>query len=207
MMPHWMTVTLRCWIAFIAFTNFGAAFRCFTQDNFVHSKFFAIDSQLWKSTGFKSKVTFSIPAANHLEPWMIQSKVVNPDSSDLRQFRIIDHQFKSEGPVLEHMYGFWSLINGIVLLNCFFFIDEKKIIALAICVIVIYLCFFGMEAFFHKTVLIHGPTIYPCALSALTLIWLLVSLKYLYSPPKEEADENEVLRKKFPFKSISKKIR
>ncbi|KFM74969.1 hypothetical protein X975_20030, partial [Stegodyphus mimosarum] len=105
------------------------------------------------------------------------------------------------------MYGFWSLINGIVLLNCFFFIEEKKIIALAVCVIVIYLCFFGMEAFFHKTVLIHGPTIYPCALSALTLIWLLVSLKYLYSPPKEEVDENEVLRKRFPFKSISKKIR
>lgn len=45
MLPRWMTVTLRCWIAFIAFTNFGASFRCFTAYNFVHSKFFGIDNE------------------------------------------------------------------------------------------------------------------------------------------------------------------
>lgn len=44
-MPRWMTVTLRCWIAFIAFTNLGASFRCFTAYNFVHSKFFGIESE------------------------------------------------------------------------------------------------------------------------------------------------------------------
>ncbi|XP_054710566.1 uncharacterized protein LOC129220227 [Uloborus diversus] len=165
MMPHWLTVTLRCWIAFIAFTNFGAAFRSFTNDNFLHSKFFGNEVK----------------------------------ESSLQQLQ--------DRSVLGRVYGFWSLINGIILLNSFFFIEEKKILWLAVCVIVLYLSFFAIEGGLYKTVLIHGPTIYPCVLSGLTLFWLLAGLKCLYTPKKDECDENEILRKQFPFKNTSKKIR
>ncbi|GFW61969.1 uncharacterized protein TNCV_4669941 [Trichonephila clavipes] len=157
-----MVLTLRCWVAFIAFTNFGATFRCFTEDNFVRSKVFGIDSEPWKS---------------------------------------------DEGPILERMYGFWSFINGIILLSCFFFIEDKKILWLSVCVITIYLCFFVVEGYCYKTLSVHGPTIYPCALNGLTLLWLLTSIKCNSSNrAKEEFDENEVLRKQFHFKSLSRKI-
>ncbi|XP_042895351.1 uncharacterized protein [Parasteatoda tepidariorum] len=160
-MSQWLTVTLRCWVAFIAFTNFGAAFRCFTEDNFVHSKFFG----------------------NNLT--IIES---------------------NEGQVMERMYGFWSLINGIILLNTFFFIEEIKILILSICVIVFYLSFFAVEGYFYKTILLHGPTIYPCTLNGLTLLWLLISLRFPAKKTREEFDENEVLRRQFHFKSVSRKM-
>ncbi|GBM72921.1 hypothetical protein AVEN_68498-1 [Araneus ventricosus] len=131
-MSHWMTVTLRCWVAFIAFTNFGAAFRCFTEDNFVRSKVLAIDSEPWKS---------------------------------------------HEGPILERMYGYWSFINGIILASCFFFIEEKKILCLSVCVIVLYLCFFGIEGYLYKTLSVHGPTIYPCVLSGMFYSHILIFSK------------------------------
>lgn len=166
MMPRWMTVTLRCWIAFIAFTNFGAAFRCFTDYNFVHEKFFGIENL--------DSITYTM----------------------------------KDGPFLERMYGFWSLINGIVLLCCFHCIEDKKIIGLSVCVITLYLIFFSLEGFLYKTVLIHGPTIYPFVLSAVTLVWLICGLICLSFPStKEDYDENEILRKQFPFKSVSKKLR
>lgn len=58
-MPRWLTVTLRCWIAFIAFTYIGAAFRCFTDYNFVHSKFFSVEDYQSIPYAIKGKFSFA----------------------------------------------------------------------------------------------------------------------------------------------------
>lgn len=42
-MTHWIIFTLRGWVAFLAFMNFGTAARCFMDEKFLHSKFFGID--------------------------------------------------------------------------------------------------------------------------------------------------------------------
>ncbi|KAG8191354.1 hypothetical protein JTE90_006100 [Oedothorax gibbosus] len=133
------------------------------------------------------------------EESFVRSKLFNIDSQAWKS---------SEGSILEHMYGFWSLINGIILGNCFFFVESKIVLGLSVCAIALYLCFFALEAFLFKTLLIHGPTIYPFVLSALTLLWLLVSTQVKgCCLLREEPDENEILRKQFHFKSLSRKMK
>ncbi|GIY65917.1 uncharacterized protein CEXT_803211 [Caerostris extrusa] len=119
-MSNLMILTLRCWVAFIAFTNFGATYRCFTEEDFVRSKIFGVDVRPWKS---------------------------------------------NDGLILERMYGYWSFVNGIILINCFFFIEEKRILWLSAFIIFLYICFFVIEGYIFKTLSVHGPTVYPCILS------------------------------------------
>ncbi|XP_076311690.1 ergosterol biosynthetic protein 28 homolog [Tachypleus tridentatus] len=116
---------------------------------------------------------------------------------------------KGGGFEMDRIFGFWSLTNAIIFLYAAVFIYNLPVMSLSGLMVVVYLLYFMIETFLYKSVSISGAGLYPVTVSAMTLVWMVLSYKSVKegSCYQDDTDENEELRRKMPFSKPTKKTR
>ncbi|XP_064485658.1 uncharacterized protein LOC135398153 [Ornithodoros turicata] len=107
---------------------------------------------------------------------------------------------------MERMFGFWSLFNALLFLHCSIFLQEMAVFSMTVCSLVLYLCYFLNESYIHHSITKGAAGLFPILLSGLTIIWLIVSFRFIWLPDTiAEEDENECLAKRFPMQHTRRK--
>ncbi|XP_015784257.1 uncharacterized protein LOC107361845 [Tetranychus urticae] len=111
----------------------------------------------------------------------------------------------------DHLFGIYSIINAIILIQSSIYLYVYPVTRLVICAILAYVSLFTVESFVYKTIQIQQTTLFPFAFSGLALVWI-ITFHYIWKPWQNSGDLVEVEKDAYikfglPIKKpISKKI-